>query len=614
MVLLCIKAVTYVCSLLDADGGLRWLVIFVSQTDNGMIVIDADDVEFNLNGGSQTFLGLKQELEALASSTNDALDDAANAREQLSVDLSDELNTVRGDLSELQRQVNENVTSQLNALRTNLSTRIEGVEAELEVVANQVHIPVFNGNPRALACNSSTLGVVTHVVSDSCSGTYVCQGSGLVTLAAPGAVGSSMCNPAPTCGAAVSANSGAGTYYVGSVAEASATGCDANGLTHGDGSAANPALSCGDLFKHYPALRARGKRTYLIRQPKGAYNFIRTSFTRQCAREGQDCYCSRYGIHANETHHVAIRFGAARGSTHKWLYGLIGENAACRNDVLGDPWPGMGKICQCGYMTYAETKEVVCDPRLDRRLATSNLTGWWRAEDYNLVEGSGMWASINPRERFSHLSNARTLPTISNRWASVTNPRGWSRQNPDGQGAHFQYNGLCGHTSTENMASGHMFAPRTIGTQVNFGHIDRQYTLCTTSRYVPDPHNRYGRIFVADSGNWLHGHHDRIPGRVYYDGWVNWNPPTGVTRSDWTVTCTTYLGARALYVNNGVARTIRATNRYGNRNFGIGVGRWARFEISNYCFGEVLIWGRAFSTGELRNAALYLTDRLNNRG
>lgn len=582
-------------------------------TSNGVVRISADDVEFQVNGMSQTFSGLKTEIESRATATADAIAAQSSAADALSTaianDVGVELSELRSSLIALENQVNTEISTQLDAVRTNLTDALEDVgstaAAALEaasVARLQSHVGEISG----VTCDASTIGVMTYIITPSgCHGTYICtRGSGLSAIQTSVGLGNGECHPAESCAQAVNENGAGGSYYVGTVADNELTECTASGFPHGDGTAENPALSCADLFRTNPQLRARGKRTYKIRNAAGHWNYHSFQAS-ECARENQACDCTRRGFVENSTHKVAVRYGARSGNTHRWSHGVSGAVTHCTNAIFGDPWSGRGKACYCGWAELAESRDVVCDPRMDARIQLRSLRGWWKAENYPLAEHPTVWPSTDPFTELNHLPNSATFPNLT-AVAHITNPQGWTRGSPDGQQAHLMYNWLQGGTSTEYFNNAAKFPFPTIGTQVSFGRIDRQYAICTTSRYVPG--GSTGRIFVTDVGNWLHGHHSGQVGRVYYDGWVNWNNLR--PRFDWVATCTTWSGGRSHYTTGGSRRTIRSVNRYGSRGFGIGLGPWARSERSLYGFGEVLLWDRAFSDNELRNANLYLTARL----
>ena len=336
--------------------------------------------------------------------------------------------------------------------------------------------------------------------------------------------------------------------------------------------------------------------------------------------------------HQRPTAHLhihAIKYGASRGTDHRYSYYILPANlqgtaarVRCTNSLFGDPYPGRDKYCHCGLYVRAAV-DIKCEPRVDTRVTAvaAGLEGWWRAEDYKLSLQETTWKSLNPRALFG-----AALPAITNRVATIVNPAGWSRDARTvtaDNNAGPNYNGLAGYSSatralTIGRSPGLFPQPAsTMGTGVDFGALTNYYTICTTSRYFSSNGGR-SRIFVADSGNWLHGHWGGRTNVVHYGSWVTWQ--SRGNRYDWIVTCTTS-GAgsgqtyKSYYIYNGVKHST-LSNYYRNlrsgtgKTFGIGIGQFRDGERSHYAFGEVMIWSNAKTQPQLQNLARYMTARL----
>jgi hypothetical protein len=598
------------CTLLLALASAR------AQTDNmqdpmittsgGSIVISADDIQFTTPNQSTSINGLVR-------------------------DVAQNFSSIRGEIA----RVNVSLTSRIDAALGPILTRLE----DAETAAANPRLPVVTTFADLPACNPAGVGVMTYLSeADGCKSAYVCLPGGLrqrTSYAGPVA-GAARCNPAADCRAAIASaqnqwdsvmhirttvrTSVAGTFFLGVVGGGVRQArCEDSGLEAGDGSASTPGLSCESIYTHHPTQKARGPQVYKMFSPEGHGQF--TGFPRTISpstgtREGRTITCSGT---RNATHTIGIMYGNPAGSVRRYNYYILPEStnrASCTNSVFGDPHSGASKYCYCGWYVRG-TVDVKCNPTIDRRVSLTGLVGWWRAEDYQFALTSAEWPSLNPAVMFG------TGPAITNRVAQIENPQGWSRearyQTADNN-AHARYNGLVGRSRyNQELERNPGFFPNpagTPGTAVNFGPLTTQYAICTTSRYMNSASSR-GRIFVGSSGNWLHGHWASRTNVVHYGGWATSSRGQG-WRYDWIVTCTTYGGGSGrnfLYRYGGVSilSNWRGIRSGAGKEFGIGIGQFRTRETSVYAFGEVLIYNVRKSAAELRNLALYLTDRLNGR-
>lgn len=573
------------CTLLLALASAR------AQTDNmqdpmittsgGSIVISAGDIQFTTPNQSTSINGLVRDVADLALATREIA------------------------------RVNVSLTSRIDTALGPILTRLE----DAETAAANPRLPVVTTFADLPACNEPDVGVMTYLSeADGCKSIYVCLPGGLrqrTSYAGPVA-GAARCNPAADCPAA-------GTFFLGVVGGAvRQTRCEDSGLEAGDGSASTPGLSCESIYTHHPTQKARGPQVYKMFSPEGHGQF--TGFPRTISpstgtREGQTITCSGT---RNATHTIGIMYGNPTGSVRRYNYYMLPASTnrmACTNSRLGDPQSGGGKYCYCGWYVRG-TVDVKCNPRFDSRVSLTGLVGWWRAENYQLALTSAEWPSLNPAVMFG------TGPAITNRVAQIENPQGWSREaryETADNNAHARYNGLVGRSRyNQPLEQNPGFFPNpagTPGTGVNFGPLTRNYAICTTSRYMNSASSR-ARIFVGSTGNWLHGHWGQRTNVVHYGSWASSTSRGG--RYDWIVTCTSYGGGngRNFFYRYGGTNTLSSWQgiRSGAGNqFGIGIGPYRTSETSVYAFGEVLIYNVAKSAADLRNLALYLTDRLNGR-
>lgn len=586
------------------------------MTAGGNVVIQADDVQF------------------LTDNTSTSIDM-----------LLRDLNT---NFSQVSVTIDEVVTSSISALNTTLGERIESAvdrltaaEDRLTAVAANPRMPVITSRAALPTCGAADQGkmVLLHegaAGAPMCYSVFVCVGSAYVLVSYEGAVvGAAACNPAANCQAAIAASSSVATgrYHIGTRADNRIAVCDASGVEIGDGSAANPGLSCESIYTHHPAQKNVASGMFKVVSPPGHGQFegfpARLAQSGTSARENQYITCR--GVR-NATHAHALKYGASRGTDHRYAYYVLPANqqgtaqrVRCTNGLFGDPYPGRTKYCHCGLYVRAAV-DIKCQPRIDARVTAvqTGLVGWWRAEDYKLSLQETQWKSLNPRALFGG-----SAPVITDRVANIVNPAGWSRDPRTvtaDNNAGPRYNGLAGYTSATrpltigNSPGLHPNPAGTTGTGVDFGPLSQYYTICTTSRYFTSNGGR-GRIFVGDSGNWLHGHWSSRTNVVHYGSWVNYQS-RGNTY-DWIVTCTTS-GAgnndrlKSYYIYNGVKHsTLR--NYYRNlrsgagKRFGIGIGQFRDGERSHYAFGEVMIWNNAKTQPQLQNLARYMTDRLKGR-
>ena len=538
----------------------------------------------------------------------------SNLQQAIDVTVTNQINTVTNTIV----SVNTSLGSRINAAIQSLETRLDGHD---RFVATP-NIPVVSAFNELPPCSTAALGVITFVQAQGgCNSVYVCLTGGRVRQSYTGPpIGSVACNPAADCGEAAAANGAVGgTYHLGTVGGTIRTArCEASGLEAGSGTASSPGLSCESIYTHYPAEKLRGPRVYQMHSPEGHGAF--TGFPARLSsttgvREGRTYTCTGT---RDATQTYAIKYGASAGADHRYNYYMLpgaSNRGQCSNGAFGDPAPGRTKYCYCGMYARASVA-VKCNPNLDTRVSLTGLVGWWRAENYPLASLPEEWPSLNPAVLFGR------GPSITNRVATVENPQGWSREARTGtadNNAHAQYNGLVGRSApAQDLASaqhpGFFPNPRgTKGTGVNFGSLTNFYAICTTARYLNDRSSR-GRVFVANTGNWLHGHWNQRANVIHYGSWGQWN--SRGNRYDWIVTCTTYGGTgnnqRLHYVYDGNSYLIRTTGlRSGSsRQFGIGIGDYRTREASAYAFGEVIIYDRRKTTTELRNLARYMTDRL----
>ena len=143
--------------------------------------------------------------------------------------------------------------------------------------------------------------------------------------------------------------------------------------------------------------------------------------------------------------------------------------------------------------------------------------------------------------------------------------------------------------------------------QFNFGAIlPAEWTLCTLSRYTGGLNNR---IFLAGSGNFLHGHWNGRRGVAHYDRWVMDSQSRG-TLTDWLVMCGTNKGQRA-YVDGVNVATADRNGASGNKHLGINYapnGGCCDGERSDWAVAEVITWDRSLSDDEMKQVSAYLED------
>jgi len=615
------RACTLLLALASAQAQTDNMQDPMITTSGGSIVISADDIQFTTPNQSTSINGLVR-------------------------DVAQTFSSIRAELALATREiarVNVSLTSRIDAALGPILTRLE----DAETAAANPRLPVVTTFADLPACNPAGLGVMTYLSeADGCKSVYICLPGGLrqrTSYAGPVA-GAARCNPAADCRAAIasaqgrprqiyqgggavsitgaewdSASSVAGTFFLGVVGGAVRQAlCEDSGLEAGDGSASTPGLSCESIYTHHPTQKARGPQVYKMVSPEGHGQF--TGFPRTISpstgtREGQTITCSGT---RNATHTIGIMYGNPTGSVRRYNYYMLPASTnrvACTNSRFGDPQSGAAKYCYCGWYVRG-TVDVKCNPRFDERVSLTGLVGWWRAENYQLATTSAEWPSLNPAVMFG------TGPAITNRVAQIENPQGWSREaryETADNNAHARYNGLVGRSRyNQPLEQNPGFFPNpagTPGTGVNFGPLTRNYAICTTSRYMNSASSR-GRIFIGSTGNWLHGHWGQRTNVVHYGRWASSTSRGG--RYDWIVTCTSYGGGNGrnfFYRYGGVStlNSYRGIQSGAGKQFGIGIGEWRTRETSVYAFGEVLIYNVAKSAADLRNLALYLTDRLNGR-
>jgi len=586
------------------------------MTADGTVVIQANDVQFITDNTSTTINDLLRDLNA--------------------------------NFSGVTTTIAEEVTPKISQLNTTLGNRIQAAIGQLEaaevrlgaVEAKPVTLQVITDRTNlATACGAADQGK-TFLLTEGAAGTpmcysvFACVSSVPVLVSYEGAAtGAAPCNPAANCMAAIASGSGAtGRYYVGNRAVNRIAVCDASGVEIGDGSAANPGLSCESIYTHHPGQKtAVADRMFKVLSPPGHGQF--EGFPARLGVRGngvasENQYVTCRGVR-NATHAHALKYGSGSGTTARYSYYILPANqqatvqrVRCTNSLFGDPYPGRGKYCHCGLYVRAAV-DIKCQPAMDARVTAvqTGLQGWWRAEDYKLSMQETTWKSLNPQALFGS-----SHPAITDRVATIVNPAGWSRDPRSVTGdnnAGPRYNGLAGYSDASRplvigRSPGLFPQPAsTGGTGVDFGVLTQYYTICTTSRYFSSNGGR-ARIFVANTGNWLHGHWGSRTNVVHYGSWVTW--VSRGNRYDWIVTCTTS-GAgnndrlKSYYIYNGVKHST-LSNYYrnlrsgANKRFGIGIGDYQRREQSHYAFGEVMIWNNAKTQPQLQNLARYMTDRL----
>jgi hypothetical protein len=175
----------------------------------------------------------------------------------------------------------------------------------------------------------------------------------------------------------------------------------------------------------------------------------------------------------------------------------------------------------------------------------------------------------------------------------------------------------------------------TTSQTIDFGSVlDEVFTLCSVARYAGGTRRR---IIQGKTSNWLHGHWQREAGVILYGGWKTaprsrqtYNnfgsslgarlAPKGIDgvygyaqKSEWVVACTN--GARKGEVTNTNDVVLLNGIDFGNgllwsnsdeTGFRVNGGG----ETSDFGIVEVVVWDRALSDSELRDASAHLMEQM----